>query len=318
VFKKSSGTYNGECPYCNEGKSAGKKRRFFYIPNEDQLYCHNCNTSRDGIEFVKDQTGMTLGEILAESDMHSTSVEELIKKADYFKKFNPKSLPEDSINLFDTNQLSFYSSNQVVKDALDFIKRRRLDTAINRPRALWLSLTDFVHKNRVIFPFYTTNGSAKIDFYQSRALYQNDEEVAKYLSKANSEKGVFNIDKVTSDIEYIFLQEGPIDACFLRNSVALAGIHPTEDQINRIKKHFPLHELVYVLDNQWIDKTSYKITRELLDNGETVFIWPKELIQFKDLNDVCVHFLKDEISPGFIAKHIFTGMKGLIEFSQIK
>jgi hypothetical protein len=105
---------------------------------------------------------------------------------------------------------------------------------------------------------------------------------------------------------------------FLHNSVALAGIHPTEDQLSRMNALYPIHNLVYVLDNQWLDKTSYKVTKELLDKGESVFIWPKELIKFKDLNELCIHLEKDEIKPEFIIKHTFTGMKGLIQHSQIK
>lgn len=318
TFKKNVGTYNGECPYCHEGKSTGKKRRFFYIPDEDHLYCHNCNTSRNGVEFVKDQTGMSLLEVLAESELHTATVEEVITKSDFYKKYNPKALPDDSINLFDDNQISFYKENQVIKDALSFIRKRRLDTAGNKPRSLWISLTDYTHRNRVIFPFYSPDGSAKIEFYQSRALYDKDADNAKYLSKSNSDKTVFNLDKITTDIEYIFLQEGPIDAMFLPNSVALAGIHPTDNQLDRMNALFPIHNLVYVLDNQWVDKTSLNFTKSLLEKNESVFIWPQELINFKDLNDLCVHLKKDVIKPEFIIKHTYTGMKGLIQLSQCK
>ena len=79
-----------------------------------------------------------------------------------------------------------------------------------------------------------------------------------------------------------------------------------------------MHKTVYVLDNQYADKTSYKVTKELLDRGETVFIWPQGLERFKDLNDLCVHLEKDEIKSDFIVKHLYTGMKGLLQFSQIK
>jgi len=316
VFRKNTNTYAGECPYCHEGKSVGKKRRFYYIAEDDHLFCHNCSESKNGLEFIKDMTGLSVSEILAESGSHSDTVEELIKKSDFYKKANPNPLPYDSINLFDINQVSFYKENQVVKDALEFINKRRLNTAINKPKTLWLSLTDMTHKNRVVFPFYNTEG--KIITYQSRALYKEDEDKAKYLSKVNSDKGVFNLDKVSPDIEYIFLQEGPIDAMFLRNSVALAGIHPTQEQLELIRKSYPMHELVYVLDNQWVDKTSYKVTKELLDKGESVFIWPKEYSQYKDLNELCTKQEQNEIQYTNIVQNTYKGMRGLIQYSQIK
>lgn len=318
TFKKSVGTYTGECPYCHEGKSAGKKRRFFYIPDDEYLYCHNCSVTKNPVDFVKDMTGMSLPEILAESEIQSDTLADVVKRTEVYKKSNPNSLPYDSINLFDEQQLSFYRENNVVKDALVFLKNRRLNTAINKPRSLWLSLTDRVHKNRVVFPFYSTDEASKVMFYQSRAIYKQDEEIAKYLSKSNSDKYIFNLDKIVPDIDYIFLQEGPIDAMFLRNSVALAGIHPTEEQVEILKRYFPMHSLVYVMDNQWVDRASYEITKKLLDKGHSVFIWPSELTGYKDLNEICVKNNLDEIPYQFIVKNTFKDMKGQLQYTQIK
>lgn len=318
VFKKNTGTYTGECPYCHEGKSSGKKRRFFYIPEDEYLYCHNCSVTKNSIDFIKDMTGMSLPEILAESEVQSDTLADIVKRTEVYKKANPNSLPYDSINLFDEQQLSFYKENSTVKDALTFIKHRRLDVAVNKPRSLWISLTDRVHKNRVVFPFYSAEKNSKVLFYQSRAIYKQDEEIAKYLSKSNSDKYIFNIDRVTPDIDYIFLQEGPIDAMFLRNSVALAGIHPTEDQMEVLKKHFPMHNLVYVMDNQWVDRASYEITKKLLDKGHSVFIWPKELSSYKDLNEICVKKNIDEIPYQFIVKNTYKDIKGQLQYTQIK
>lgn len=318
VFKKGTGTYTGECPYCHEGKSAGRKRRFFYIPDENYLYCHNCSVAKNPLDFVKDMTNMSLTEIIAESDEHVDTLSEVVKKTEAYKKSNPNALPFDSINLYSDSQLSFYKENQVVKDAIKFIKERRLDVAINKPKSLWLSLTDKVHKNRVVFPFYNLEKNSKVMFYQTRALYKEDEEIAKYLSKSNSDKYIFNLDRITPEIEYIFLQEGPIDAMFLRNSVALAGIHPTEEQLSILKTYFPVHILVFVPDNQWIDKASYDTTKKLLERGQHVFIWPKELINYKDLNEICVKQNLNEIPFNFIVKHTCNGLKGILKYTQIK
>jgi len=42
-LKHRVGVYNFECPICNEGKSAGKKKRGYFMADEGYFYCHNCN-----------------------------------------------------------------------------------------------------------------------------------------------------------------------------------------------------------------------------------------------------------------------------------
>jgi hypothetical protein len=56
------------------------------------------------------------------------------------KEEKPKttsSLPVDSINLSDKNQTDYYKNNKIVKKALDYIKERRLNKAVNRPDAFY-------------------------------------------------------------------------------------------------------------------------------------------------------------------------------------
>ena len=71
-------------------------------------------------------------------------------------------LPKDSINLLDINQIQYYEKNTVVRKGLDVISSRRLNTAVNKPASLWVSLSDFIHKNRLVIPFY--NKDNKIQF----------------------------------------------------------------------------------------------------------------------------------------------------------
>ena len=60
-----------------------------------------------------------------------------------------ETLPKDSINLSDKFQLDYYNSNSVVTAVRYLIKERRLDTAVNKPNNLYVSLVDKVHKNRL-------------------------------------------------------------------------------------------------------------------------------------------------------------------------
>ena len=219
-YKKLSNTYNAGCPICREGKSWLKKRRCIYIVKDNVICCHNCGWYSDTIKWIQEVSGMSFNEILNESKEFDILPLDLLKETDTkpVKEIKIEKLPKDSINIFDVNQLEYYKDNQAVVDALKVIKKRKIDEAINRPDTLWLSLSDRVHKNRIIIPFYDENN--EIIFYQSRVIYNNDLKLyPKYLSKVNGEKSLYNINKIHHDLDYIFIFEGPIDAFFIKNGL---------------------------------------------------------------------------------------------------
>ena len=207
----------------------------------------------------------------------------------------------------------------MVTHAIVTCKERRLLTAINKPQSLWFSRNDFVHKNRIIIPFYDNN---KIIFYQSRKLKQNKKDTKpKYLSKIGADKTVFNIDKVNNTLDYMFIFEGPIDSFFVKNGVAVGGISKgrscfTKRQEQQIIQK-PFHKRIWLLDNQHCDETAKEKTQSLLSQGEECFIWPKELLKFKDFNDLCIKVNRDEISSRFIIKNSYTELKGKLLLSRI-
>lgn len=319
-FKKLSNVYEGCCPICREGNSWGRKRRLFYIVKKNIICCHNCGWYSNPYKWIKKVSGNNDVELLSEIKTFDSSLP-ITFKEEVKKEIKTDVLPENSINLFDTNQVEFYKDNDVVKLALNYIENRKLDKCVNRPQAFYISLTDKVHKNRLIIPFYYQN---KIIFYQTRTLLEKDNKSRpKYLSKIGGEKSLFNIDKINSELEYIFLFEGPIDACFVKNGVGITGIQEKSRQtLNNLQQkqlnQYPLHKKIYVLDSQWLDEASLRKSRILLKNNENVFIWPEKLgKRFKDFNDICIFYNRDLIKPKFILDNTFTGIKGLVELSRL-
>ena len=68
------------------------------------------------------------------------------------------------------------------------------------------------------------------------------------------------------------------------------------------------------MDSQWCDSASLAKTRRLIDIGESVFIWPRDIgKQFKDLNDLCINYNLDEISPEFILKNTYSDLKAKLK-----
>lgn len=314
-YNRLTRTHQGCCPICREGNSWGKKKRCYFILDENVICCHNCGWYSAPFKWIETAGNMSYDEIIKESKNYD------ILPLDILQEDTPKNkptvvsrLPKDSINLFDLNQVNFFKNNSIVNEALALIKRRRLDTAVNRPDSLWLSLTDKVHKNRLIIPFY--NDQNEIVFYQSRTILEKESRLyPKYLSKINSEKSLYGINKITSDIDYIFIFEGPIDAFFVKNGIAVAGIQENSSTMFTALQQsqllgYKLQEKIWVLDSQWLDSASRKKTDKLIKQGERVFIWPEKLgTSFKDLNEICTMRNKDEINYELFIENSFTGIK---------
>ena len=311
-YDKYTKNYIGSCPICREGKSWGKKTRFFYYPSTNRCFCFNCGYSEGILKFILDVTNKTFGEILREVKTTQYDFKEKVVEPEII----PDDLPKDPINLTDSKQIEYWNDNPHVKKCLNLIKKRKLDIAINKPKTFWFSLTDWIHKNRLILPFYDDNG--KIDYFQSRKIYDSDTESPKYLGKKGDIKGLFNFDNIDERHDNLYIFEGPIDSCFVKNGVAVAGIQDnsnkmfTEKQENQIKK-YPWMKKIWVLDNQITDKPACNKSKKLLKLDQHVFIWPESYKHYKDFNDICIDKGWNEIPVSFILENTFTSIRGLIK-----
>jgi hypothetical protein len=322
TYNKYSHSYNGCCPICKEGASWGKKKRFFYIPKKDLAYCHNCGYSKKTLGFLLDITNKPLHFLINEIksfDVETQLPREEVKEE---KKVIDKSLPDDCINLSDTGQVEYYKDEPAVIAALNLIKVRKLGKGVNKPKTFYKSLKDPVHKNRLILPFYDDNDN--IIFYQSRGLMKKDlYDRPKYLSKVGAERSLYGMQNINADLDHVFIFEGPIDSYFVENGLATCGITERSDKMFTVLQKEQMNKLnfyekIYVLDNQYCDKAALNKSIILADNGNKVFIWPKELKQFKDFNDICVIGNKDKIRPEFILKNTYSGLKAKLLLTEIK
>lgn len=314
VKMRSHGVYNFECPICNEGKSSGKKRRGFFFSSENYFHCKNCQRSWSVADWIMEVEGITFKQLLKESNEHDNTFNEIIERQSApIAKPKQFSLPYDSINLSDPLQLQYYKNDKEVQLCLKYIKDRRLNTAINRPKNFYISLSDKTYRNRLCIPFYDING--KIVYYQARALHEKDEEVAKYLSKYG-EKSLYGINNITSALEYIFIFEGPIDSMFCQNAVAVCGLSLTEKQQEQLDK-YRLYDKIWVLDNQLENKEVCEKYGEIIDRGEKIFFWPEDFKDYKDINEICVATGKDHIPPKLFINNALSGMSAKLKLAEL-
>lgn len=302
LIRKHDGIYNAGCPVCKEGKSLGKKKRLFYYPQSNSFYCWNCSRGWTAHQWLEQVTGLSRDDLEAEalSGEYSTDLTKSIFGEERHSKKKLPSLPRDSINLSDPLQIQYWKNNGSVQRALDYIKSRRLDTAVNRPLNYYLSLTDYFHKDRLIIPYLDIN--KQIIFYQSRAL---DGTEPRYLNKVGYDKSLFGIERIDPTIDYIFQTEGPTDSMLLKNGICLAGLVLTKTQKKQLV-NFPFHQKIWILDNPKFDSEDKVVQRkivELLENGQRVFKWPD--LPYKDLNELAVKKGIDEIPANFILQNLY-------------
>ena len=322
-YLKYQNAYNGSCYICKEGNSWLKKKRCYYLIEDNAICCHNCGWYGKPYFWIKEVANLTHAEIIKEAQSYEFIPTSVSSESEPVKKFVVEKLPHDSINLFDAQQLDFYSNNEVVQDMLAFIAKRKLGTAAYKPSGLYVSLTDKVHRNRLIIPFY--NEANDVVFYQTRAIYESDLQYkAKYISKIGGEKSLFNYNKIDPEYDNLFLLEGPINAFFCKNGVAVAGIqeksqeHFTPTQQTQLLK-YPFHRKIWVLDSQWIDNASRAKTKILVEQDASVFIWPKALGQkYKDFNDLAIALNIKQVDPDFIVKNTFKGLPAKMKLLEIR
>jgi len=298
-YNKYSKTYNASCPSCREGKSWLKKKRLYFYPTSNSFYCFNCTKSWNGFSWIQENSGLTREEIYAEafSGNFSRDITQEVSKKKFIQK-EMSVLPHDSININDLQQRCFYGTNQYFQKAVEYIEERKLNIAINKSPAYYISLTDSFHKNRLCIPYYDSDN--KIVFYQTRAL---DDSQPRYLGKVGADKTIFGIERINPSIDSLFLFEGALDAIMVRNGIAVAGITLTEFQEKQLLR-FPFHNKIWVLDNPRMDKTAEENIIKLIERKEKVFNWPEDK-PYKDFNEWAIKENLNEIDYNFILKNLY-------------
>ena len=121
IHNRFNNVYQCSCPVCRETL---KKKRCYYIPENDNIYCHNCGWSSKPWKWIIEVSGCTNQDIINEVKDYDVSVD-IGKEEEVRVKVQAATLPEDSINFSDTFQLDYYGDNNVITACKHIIKSRR-------------------------------------------------------------------------------------------------------------------------------------------------------------------------------------------------
>lgn len=315
--------YSCSCPICREGNTGiGKAKRCFYLIDKDIIYCHRCGWSSKPLKWIKEVSGLTNFQIfkeIKENDYDYIDLNNFEQKSILTEDFlEDTNLPKDPIDLCDIKQLIYYKKNPIVKNVLRYIKNRNLFKAVNRPDHWFTTIKDPIHYGRLIIPYYDEHN--KVNFYQSRDITGTSN--IRYLSKLKGVKSVFNLGNIDYNLENYFIFEGPIDACFVQNGVAIGGINAGSNLFSGIQEE-QLEKIIFlnriwVLDSQYTDQASKEKSEILLQQGEQIFLWPRDIgTLYKDFNELCLAKELNKIEEQFILDNTVSGKVGLLKLAQI-
>jgi hypothetical protein len=275
-------TANFRCPVCGDSqKNKWKARGYLFSAKGGIFYkCHNCSfsSSFDGLLKHIDPT------------MHKQYV---------FEKFKEGKQTSTSLPNFVFTQPTFRTKTILDElfvpikgtEAEDYLRSRRV------PEKVWTSL-------------YYVDDSQKLEklseAYEGRVLGSDPRLVIPFFDRDNNLVGVncralndcnlryitvrlqtdqpmiYNLNKIDIN-KTVYVTEGPIDAMFLNNAVAVGN-----SDLSAIAKVLPQEKVVLVFDNEPRNLQIVKILEQASEQQYKVAVWPKSILQ-KDINEMVLN-----------------------------
>jgi hypothetical protein len=286
--------YNMCCPLCMEGKSWGAKTRFYLIDNEEGSYvaCFNA-----GCKLNRRTDPLTALAMCTGKRPTDLAIQLFIEQTEYVKpetteRNNDIHLPDMSIKIDREHIKRAITSGLLDKEYARGVcaeaHRRKLDEAPFRSD-LYMVAHDHAEERwsgRILIPFYDRRG--RLVYYQGReALGRSDR--LRYCGSAKSDSlTLFNVNILPPKPEYICITEGPIDAMFVSNCVAVATAYPGQNVLDYLTKTFRISRdrIIFIGDNPAYDETGRANIERAIDDGLRPFLWRG--ITQKDINQkVC-------------------------------
>jgi len=342
--KVDNTTCLGRCVICGDSKKDIHKTRLYLLKNNNSkpnvIKCHNCGYSASANNFfmtiapdemkkrcktwaerdLKDLKKLGTNTYLApEVDVQSFNPD------DYLRDFE-KELPRAKTavcNFFKNHTYSILKNDL----ALEYIRGRMVPEyyikkmLLLKPEYHDFSVFQYAYfRDYIIIPFIDFDDGLPY-YFHSRKYLNHHTRMSRYLMcpyRPETEVDfIFNEQYVSRDLP-ILVAEGTLDACNLPNALSSNGIHKiTEDFIQRIEYRYGTN-IIYVLDNQNVDKDAKNKTIELLKNNKQVFLWSSlikdvpSVQNIHDINELCCAAGKYEIPLDTILKYTRNNVSALL------
>lgn len=325
--------YNFRCPFCGDSKSNRNKARgyFFPVDNTAVFKCHNCGKSVSLSGFLKEidhglftqykleKFGKPKKADKPEIDLSSSRLSEFTSKTkDILKNcYRLSNVPEDLVPVLE------YARGRRIPDVLfeKIYAARSLNEIsqhIDRYRE-----KRFPNFKVLVIPFFRRDGS--YSYIQCRSIDPDVLDNFRFItfeidSDAPKLWGEFRVNW----LKPVYILEGPIDAMFIENGLALAGASHN-NALSYIKKcqaeereTSVLKDICLCYDNDY--RSNKDIMNQLIkriEEGFSVVLYDRRF-KFKDINDAVRGGWGIQEINTYIRSRTFNGLAAKLEISKLR
>jgi len=310
--RKKADLYNFRCPYCGDSQKRRNKARgyLFKVKNDFVFKCHNCGMGRTLSNFLKDQDTFLHDQYVMEKFKDGRTGKGTTVPNPTFNFQEPKFFNkiEESINLAKISDLNIshparkYLEDRGIKNLDYFYYCPKFKSWTNSQKKIFDNLKQ--DSERIIIPFKDKQG--KLFGYQGRSLAPTAKLRYITIMLDEEQPKIFGLDKVKED-KPIYIVEGPFDATFLENSVAMAG---SDADVGA----FGWSNYIWVFDNEPRNREIINRISKVINRADQVVIWPKN-IQQKDINDMVLAGLDVQ---NIIKSNIYKGLEATLKLNDWK
>lgn len=294
LLKDMHGRITCACPYCGDSHSDDTKKRGNIFWDTLQYHCYNCSYHTNLYSFLKDHEvklatsddSFMVIDYIKQNKIQVNS--ESVLKHDALKKVQELSIDIDTFkSKFKAKVIE--PGDWIWFQLKDRLLHNRVDDFLYSEKEHRLWILNFGADNKIIGAQtrrmkgygqrYLTYDLPKLYEEMGQPLELSNEELTS-LTKVSTLFGIMQLNFQRS----ITIFEGPLDAKFMANSLALATAGRSTDDFDEIPT------VRYMFDN---DATGKKKMAEKLKKGRPVFMWSKFLKEngldtynIKDLNDL--------------------------------
>lgn len=319
VTKQRPFTAIFRCPICGDSTKDKTKTRGYLLQKEDSLffYCHNCNASMRFSRFIQTIDPELHSQYMTERFLEKSQERKETKpnlETAVFEK--PKFVTQGPLS-----KLKKISQLEWNHPAKQYVVNRKIPNPyhaklfyVARFKAFVNSLIPNKFKTldqdepRLIIPFIDKDGN--VFGFQGRSFGGDGPRYISVMLDPTHPK-VFNYDTVDLN-RTVYIMEGPIDAMFISNSIAMAGADVSMGLLN-IKPELA----VMVYDNEPRNKQIMQKVEKSIELGYNVVIWGND-IEHKDINDMVLAGMQPYEIKNIMIERTYSGLEALLKFNEWK